>query len=133
MRLDGEDKEFVERGPLDFFVFTGLCGAGVKILRIEGTKIEFIEGIGFFGLVLGDFFGFGFEEGFVGVAFGYDSILAELFEDGIGHDLLIDHFAQLEAVEGEDAHHLDQPRRQNLLLRDAEIKFWLQPVHFGRS
>ena len=61
-------EELVERGSFDFFVFAagGSLGAGIEILRKEGAKIEFIEGIG--GWRFGNFFRFFLEESFVGVA-----------------------------------------------------------------
>src|SRR5207247_10492795 len=45
------------------------------------------------------------------------------------NQLLFDHFAQLEAVQREDAHHLDEAGRQNLLLRHFEIEFEPLPGH----
>ncbi len=67
----------------------------------------------------GSFLGFGFQEGFVAVVVALGGFFAELFEDGIGDHLLIDHLAEFEAVQGEDAHHLDETGRQNLLLRHS--------------
>jgi len=42
---------------------------------------------------------------------------------------LIDHLAQFEAIEREDADHLHEARREDLFLGDAETKFGCEPVH----
>ena len=71
--------------------------------------------------VFGNFFGFLLEEGFVGVTIGGGrAFFGDFVEDRVGHDLLIDHLAQLEAVQREHADHLHQTRRENLLLGHAE-------------
>src|SRR5438094_109855 len=62
--------------------------------------------------------------------FGFDLLvyflqrkhLFQLLEHGVGNHLLIDHLAQLELVEREHADHLDEPRRQDLLLRHPEVQ-----------
>ena len=46
----------------------------------------------------------------------------QLFEDGIGDHLLVDHLAQLELVEREHTDHLHQARCQNLLLSHPEVQ-----------
>ena len=122
-------KKLLERWALGNFAFLRLAAvaAGIEILIEEGADIEFVEGIRF--RLLGNFFGFGFEEGFVGVVVGLRRLFALLFEDGIGDHLLVDHLAQLETIEREDAHHLDQTRRQNLLLRHLQIQFESLPGH----
>ena len=80
--------------------------------------------------VSGNFFGFFFEESFVGVAVGGGGALfGDFVEDGIGHDFLIDHLAQLQAIQRENADHLHEARRQNLLLRHAQAEFGCEPVH----
>ena len=121
-------KELVKRRLFDIFAFAarGALRPGVEILREERTKIEFIEGIGRFRL--GNFFGFFLKERFVRVAFSHGALFL-LFEDGVRHDLLIDHLAQLEAIQRENAYHLDEARRQNLFLSEAEIEFRCKPVH----
>ncbi len=123
-------KEFVEGGAFDVFAFAaaGAFGAGIEILGEEGAEIEFVEGIGGFGF--GDFFGFFLEERFVGVAVGGGrALFGDFFEDGIGHDFLIDHLAQLQAIEREHADHLHEARRENLLLGHAQAEFGCEPVH----
>ena len=49
-------------------------------------------------------------------------VLAQLFQHRVGDHLLVDHLAQFELVEREDADHLHQARRQDLLLRHLEIQ-----------
>ena len=95
--------------------------AGIEILIEKGANVEFVEVIRL-GL-LGNFFGFVFEEIFVGVIVGLRGLFALLFENRIGDHLLIDHLAKLETIEREHAHHLHQAGRQNLALRNLQIQF----------
>ena len=91
--------------------------AGVEVLVEKTADIKLVEGIRF-GL-LRNFFGFGFEEGFVAIVIALGGFFAELFEDGVGDHLLVDHLAEFETVQREDAHHLNEAGRQNLLLRHS--------------
>ncbi len=103
-------------------------GAYVEILREERAEVEFIERIRAFAF--GNLLGFFFEEGFVLIAIGGGSgFFGDFVQDGIGHDLLIDHVPQFQTVQREYADHLHQSRRQNLLLRDAKTQFGCKPVH----
>ena len=122
-------EELVERRLLDFFVFAarGALGAGVEVLREEGAEIEFVERIG--GRRFGNLFRFFLQEGFVGIAVGGDAVFGQLFENRVLHDLLIDHLPQLETIQRQHADHLDEARRQNLLLRQPEMQFGCEPVH----
>ena len=60
-------KKFVEGRPLDDFVFAALriAAAAIEILVEKRGDVEIVKGTG--GLGLGNFFGFGFQEGFVAV------------------------------------------------------------------
>jgi len=91
------------------------------------ADIELVERIGF--RLLGKFLGFGFQEGFVAVVVALGGFFAELFENGIGDHLLVDHLAELEAVQREDTHHLDEAGRQNLLLRHSKVELESLPGH----
>src|SRR5438034_4789672 len=118
----GGREELLKGRPLGNFALLGLPAvtAGIQVLVKEGSDIEFVKGIGF-GL-LWNFFGFRFQEGLIAVIVGLGGFLVLLFKDRIGNHLLVDHFAQLEAIQRQDAHHLYQAWRQNLFLRDAEIE-----------
>ena len=123
-------KELIEGRTLNVFAFAagGALGSGIEILRKEGAKIEFIEGIGF-GL-LRNFFDFFLEKGLVGIAILRRRVaFGHFIENRVRHDLLIDHLPQFQAVQRQHADHLNEPRRQNLLLRDAETQFGCEPVH----
>ena len=123
MRPGREDKKFFERWAFGDFALDRLAAiaAGIEILIEEGADVEFVEVIGL-GL-FGNFFGFGFQEIFVGVIVGLRRLFALLFENGVRDHLLIDHLAKLETIEREHAHHLHQAWRQNLTLRHLEIEF----------
>ena len=123
MRPVAEERNFSNEGRSETSRSGRLAAvaAGIEILIEEGADVEFVEGIGL-GL-LGNFFGFGFQEGFVAVVVGLRRLFALLFQDGIRDHLLVDHLAELEAIEREHAHHLHQARRQNLPLRHLEIEF----------
>ena len=122
-------EELVERRFLDFLVLAarGALRARVEVLPEERTEIEFIKWVGCGSFR--NFFRFLFEERFVGVAVGGDAILGQLFQNRIRHDLLIDHLSKLETVQRQHADHLDEARRQNLLLRQPEMQFGCEPVH----
>src|SRR5690348_3082964 len=122
-------EKFFERGPFGNFSFLGLAAvaAGVQIFIEKTADIELVERIGF--RLFRDFFGFRFKEGFVAVVVGLSGFFAELFEDWIGDHLLVDHLAEFEAVERENADHLDKAGRQNLLLRHSKIEFKSLPSH----
>src|SRR5580698_9914035 len=128
----GGGQELLEGGSFGDFSFLGLAAvaAGVEILVEKTADIELVERIGF-GL-LWKFLGFGFEEGFVAIVVALGGFFAELFENGIGDHLLVDHLAELEAVQREDTHHLDEAGRQNLLLRHSKVELESLPGH-GRS
>ncbi len=125
----GRRQKLLERRPLGNFALLRLpaIAAGIQVLVEESADVEFIKGIGL-GL-FGDFFGFRFQEGFVAVIVGLRGLFAELFEDGIGDHLLVDHLAQFETIQRQDAHHLHQAGRQNLLLRNLQIQFEPLPCH----
>ena len=46
------------------------------------------------------------------------AVLDRLFQHGVLGDLLRDHLLQFQTVQLQNRHHLDQPRSQDLLLRD---------------
>ena len=119
----GRGQKFFERGTLGNFALLRLAAvaAGIEILIEKAANVELVEGIGL-GL-FGNLFGFGFQEGFVAVVVGLRGLFALFFQDGIGDHLLVDHLAQLEAIERENADHLHQTWRQNLPLRHLQIQF----------
>src|SRR5882762_10878585 len=112
----GGEKLFEGRA-LRNFAFLGLpaVSTGIQVLVEEATYVKLVKRVGL-GL-FGNFFGFGLEKGLVAVVVRLGGFLALFFEDRVGDHFLVDHFAQLEAVQREDAHHLHKARRQNLLLR----------------
>ena len=57
------------------------------------------------------------------------ALLKRLFEDRVLDDLLVDHLLQFKAVELKDRDHLDQARRQNLLLRDFQLQSGRKHTH----
>ncbi len=115
----GRGEKLFEGRALGDFSFLGLAAvtAGIKVLVEKTTDIKLVEGIGF--RLLGNFFGFGFEEGFVAVVVALSGFFAEFLEDGVGDHLLVDHLAEFETVQREDAHHLNEAWRENLLLRHS--------------
>src|SRR5579859_765456 len=115
----GGGEELFEGGPLGDFSFLGFTAvtATVQILVKKTADIELVKGIGF--RLLGNLLGFRFEKSFVAIVVALGGFFAELFEDGIGDHLLVDHLAEFEAVEREDAYHLHETGRQNLLLRHS--------------
>jgi len=122
-------KKLLERRPLGDFAFLRLAAVAtrIEILVEECADVEFVERIRFW--LFRHFLGFGFQEGFVAVVVGLRRLFAELFENRVGYHLLVDHFAEFETVQGEDADHLDQARRQNLLLRNFQVEFESLPSH----
>ena len=116
--LRGREK-FLKRGLFRFFALAACrpLRARIEVLVEERAEIEFVERIrsGSFG----KFLDFLLQKRFVGVAVLGGSFFRCFFENGIRHDLLIDHFPQLETVQRQHADHLHEPRRQNLLLRHA--------------
>ncbi len=52
-----------------------------------------------------------------------------LLEDGILHQLLRDHFGELELVQRQNADHLDQAGGQNLFLRELDVETLFQKSH----
>jgi hypothetical protein len=119
----GRRQKFLERGPLGNFPFLRLpaVAAGVQILIEEAADVELVKGIGF--RLLGNFFSFGLQKSLVAIVVGLRRLFALLFQDGIGDHLLVDHLAQLQAIEREHADHLHQTWRQNLPLRHLQIQF----------
>ena len=104
-----------------------IASAAAQILVEKGGDVEFVKGVG--GFSLGNFFGFRFQEGFVAVILGDDRVIGQFFQHRVFDHLLVDHLPEFETIERQHAHHLNQTRRKDLLLRDPEVKFWLQPVH----
>ena len=120
--MSNEGRSMTSRSPR-----SSIAAAAAQILVEKRGDVEFFEGTGRFGL--GNFFGFRFQEGFVAVIFGGDRFFGQFFQHRVLDHLLVDHFPEFEAVQRQHAHHLDQARGKDLLLRDPEVKFWLQPVH----
>ena len=111
-------KKLVKGRPLDGFCFAALriAAAAVEVLIEKRSDIEILEGTG--GLDLGNFFGFRFQEGFVAVVFRGDAFFGQFLQHRVLDHLLIDHLPELETIQRQHAHHLDQARRKDLLLRD---------------
>ena len=122
-------KKLFEGGPLGNFAFLGLAAvsAGIQVLVEETADVKLVEGIGF-GLFR-NFFGLRLEEGFVAVVVRLGGLFALLFQDGVCDHLLVDHFAQFEPVQRQNADHLDEAGRQNLLLGNSEVEFESLPGH----
>ena len=115
----GRGKELFEGGPLGNFSFLGLAAvaAGIEIFVEKAADVEFVERIGF--RFFRQLLRFGFQKIFVAVVVRLGGLFAELFEDGVGDHLLVDHLAEFEAIERQDADHLDEAGRQNLPLRHS--------------
>jgi hypothetical protein len=109
------------------FAAGGAVRARIEVLREERPEIEFVEGIGRF--FLGNFFHFFLQKRFIRVAVWSGRFLRHFIEDGIRHNLLVDHLPQLQPVQRQHADHLHETRREDLLLRDAKIQFGCKPVH----
>src|SRR6266850_5578325 len=122
-------KKLLERRTLGNFALlrAATVPAGIEILIEEGADVEFVKGIRF--RLLRDFFGFCLQEGFVAVVVGLRGLFALFFQDRVGNHLLVDHLAQLKAIEREHADHLNEARSQNLLLRNLQIQFEPLPRH----
>src|SRR3989475_6939573 len=104
-------EKLVERRPLDLFVLTVLDAvAAVQVLVKKGGDVELVEGIG--GLGFGDLLGFGFDESLVTIVLADHPIFAQPFQHRVGDHLLVDHLAQLEPVERENAYHLRSEERR---------------------
>jgi hypothetical protein len=52
----------------------------------------------------------------------FAGFFAGFFQDGVFDDLLGDHLLQLQPVQLENGHHLDQAGGQDLLLRDPKLQ-----------
>ena len=65
----------------------------------------------------------------VAVALAGQAVLADFLQHRVLHQLLLDHLAQLEAVELEQADHLHQARGEDLLLRHLELEFGIEAAH----
>ena len=117
--LRGREK-FLKRGLFRFFALAACraLGARIEVLIEERAEIEFVERIR--GGSFGNFLDFLLQKRFVGIAVLGGSFFCGFLENGIGHDLLIDHLPQLETVQRQHADHLHEARRQNLLLRHAQ-------------
>ncbi len=111
-------KKLVKRRPLDDFLLAALriAAAAIEILVEEGSDIEILKGAD--GLGGGKFFGFRFQEGFRAVIFRGDALFGQFLQHRVLNHLLIDHLAEFEAIQGQHAHHLNQARGEDLLLRD---------------
>jgi len=97
------------------------AGAGIEVSAEEGTEIKFVKGVG--ACAFGDLFRLVLDEIFVGVILADYTVIAQLFQDRVGHDFLVNHFAQLQPIQRQDADHLDQARGKDLLLGDAKVEF----------
>src|SRR6185437_4157422 len=101
---------------------------GVQVVLEKGAKIYFVKGIFLFRL----------HDRFVGGGHPITVLLLaghlvqqgnrgiHLLQDRVLHDLGIDHVLELKLVERKHADHLHQARRQDLLLRDLQVQFWLE-------
>jgi hypothetical protein len=58
-------------------------------------------------------------------------IFRRFFEHGVFRDFLRDHIPQLEPVQLQNRNHLDQPRREDLLLRDFYLQSRRQQAHLA--
>ena len=119
-------EEFLERRALEIFAFAitvVTAAAGVQVLAEKRSYIELVEGIGRFRLR--NLFRFFLDERFVRVIVRAQLFFGQLFEHGIGHHLLRDHLAQLQAVQRQHTDHLHQARREDLLLRHAQVQLRL--------
>ena len=125
----GRGKKLFERWALiDFALATVfIASAAAQILVEKGGHIEFSKRAG--GFDLGNFFSLGFQEGFGAVILGDHRVIRQFFQHRVFDHFLVDHLTQFETIQRENAHHLNQARREDLLLRDPEVKFWRQPVH----
>src|SRR5260370_1130421 len=92
-------EELFEGGPFGNFALLRFpaVSAGIQVLVEESSHVKLVKRIGF-GL-LRNFFGLRFQEGLVAVVVRLGGFFALLFQDRIGDHLLVDHFAQLEAVQ----------------------------------
>src|SRR5579885_1776004 len=124
-------QELLKRGPLGDLAFLGLASvpARVQVLIEKTSNVEFIERIG--RLRFRHLLRFVLQEILVAVIVGGGRLFAQFFQDRIRHHLLIDHLAQFQAVQRQHADHLHQAGRQNLLLRNLEVKFESLPGHDG--
>ena len=106
-----------------------LPAAAVQVLVEKGSDVELIKRVGRLGLR--NFFRLGLDEGFFAVILlGYLAV-SSVSSSSIGLATIswVIISRKFQAVERQDAHHLHQARRQNLLLRNLEMKFWLEPTH----
>ena len=122
-------KELLEGRPLRDFPFLrpAAVAASIQVLVEERADVKLVERIGYW--FLRNFLRFFFEEGLVTVIVRLGGLFALLFENWVGDHFLVDHLAQLEAVQGQHADHLNEARRENLLLRHFEVEFESLPGH----
>ena len=125
----GRGKKLFERWALVDFALAAvfIASTTAQILVEKGGDVELCKWAG--GFDLGNFFSLGFQEGFGAVILGDHRVIRQFFQHRVFDHFLVDHLTQFETIQRENAHHLNQARREDLLLRDPEVKFWRQPVH----
>ncbi len=129
----GLGEEIFKRGTVNLFQIGGIAVAGIQVIAEERPEIDLIEGIFLLGL----------RAGFV-LLLDVFCVLAlvsfftsgdfiqqwnggiQLLQHGVLHHFRVDHLLELQLVEREHAHHLDQPWSENLLLRDPQVQFVLE-------
>jgi len=124
-----EERNCSERWALIDFALAAvfIASALPKYWFEKRGDIEFSKRAG--GFDLRNFFSLGFQEGFGAVILVTTGSSDNSSSTGFFDHFLVDHLTQFETISAPERSPFEPARREDLLLREPEVKFWRQPVH----
>ncbi len=130
-KCSGTGKKILERWPVDFFQISRAAVSRIEVVSEERAKINLVEGIFFLFRGSGRFHRQALLGLFPVVALArlftsgyliqqrYGRI--KLLQHGVLYHFSIDHLFEFELVERQYAHHLHEPRCEDLLLVKSTV------------